>query len=326
MRKNELMRKDDRIIRVLEVVEDAALAVDCLRILTACVDAYSGMCCGYSLSWEGGVYSLRNLMINVIADKVEWCRRFGIGIKEANWNCNQLPATLVTDMGAEYRQHEIDDDAIRKYYMEFHYAFCRGRNAANEYLENEVMDEKAALYFEKEFYDRGLLDIAYLYQEEYSLVTLGGSVIPLYVKVMQGSNPYLKFNHLTGKFDVFANRYIEQRRVNKILCGEKGFKWLSDIEKFTKTKGIEYIPSLATKLVSDEEIIEYCEQHMGKIWVDDEKKNILDDLGYMMALSPKYTRNKVNKGFESFYIPYYIDELYTSRNGKNKRGIKIVER
>ena len=28
-------------------------------ILTACVDAYSGLCCGYSLSWEGGVYSLR---------------------------------------------------------------------------------------------------------------------------------------------------------------------------------------------------------------------------------------------------------------------------
>ena len=38
-------------------------------ILTACVDAYSGMCCGYSLSWEGGVYSLRSLMLNVITDK-----------------------------------------------------------------------------------------------------------------------------------------------------------------------------------------------------------------------------------------------------------------
>ena len=47
-------------------------------ILTACVDAYSGLCCGYSLSWEGGVYSLRNLMATVIADKVELCRRHGI--------------------------------------------------------------------------------------------------------------------------------------------------------------------------------------------------------------------------------------------------------
>ena len=39
-------------------------------VLTACVDAFSGMCCGYSLGWEGGVYSLRGLMLNIIADKV----------------------------------------------------------------------------------------------------------------------------------------------------------------------------------------------------------------------------------------------------------------
>ena len=45
-------------------------------ILTACIDGYSGLCCGYSLSWEGGVYSLRSLMLNVITDKKEWCRKW----------------------------------------------------------------------------------------------------------------------------------------------------------------------------------------------------------------------------------------------------------
>ncbi len=71
-------------------------------ILTACVDAYSGLCCGYSLSWEGGVYSLRNLMINVISDKMELCRKYGIEMIPEQWNCNTLPGTLVTDMGKEY--------------------------------------------------------------------------------------------------------------------------------------------------------------------------------------------------------------------------------
>ncbi len=71
-------------------------------ILTACVDAYSGLCCGYSLTWEGGVYSLRNLMLNVITDKVEWCNRFGIEIDKSDWNCDKLPSTLITDMGKEY--------------------------------------------------------------------------------------------------------------------------------------------------------------------------------------------------------------------------------
>ena len=71
-------------------------------ILTACVDAYSGLCCGYSLSWEGGVYSLRNLLISVITDKTELCSKYGIAIKPEDWNCKALPGTLVTDMGKEY--------------------------------------------------------------------------------------------------------------------------------------------------------------------------------------------------------------------------------
>ena len=71
-------------------------------ILTACIDAYSGLCCGYSLTLEGGVYSLRSLMLNVITDKVEWCKKFGIKVDKEFWDCDMLPATLVTDMGKEY--------------------------------------------------------------------------------------------------------------------------------------------------------------------------------------------------------------------------------
>ena len=71
-------------------------------ILTACVDAYSGLCCGYSLSWEGGVYSLRDLMLNVIEEKQSYCRKFGISISKEDWNCNQMPMKLVSDMGREY--------------------------------------------------------------------------------------------------------------------------------------------------------------------------------------------------------------------------------
>ena len=57
-------------------------------ILTACIDAYSGLCCGYSLSWEGGVYSLRGLMLNIISDKVSWCQKFGISIQKEE-SCKQ---------------------------------------------------------------------------------------------------------------------------------------------------------------------------------------------------------------------------------------------
>ena len=71
-------------------------------ILTACIDGHSGLCCGYHLSWEGGVYALRGLMLNVITDKKGWCRKFGIEIQSEDWNCNKLPATIITDKGKEY--------------------------------------------------------------------------------------------------------------------------------------------------------------------------------------------------------------------------------
>lgn len=71
-------------------------------ILTACIDAYSSLCCGYSLSWEGGVYSLRSLMLSIISDKVKLCNKYGIKISNTDWNCISMPGTLITDMGKEY--------------------------------------------------------------------------------------------------------------------------------------------------------------------------------------------------------------------------------
>ena len=80
-------------------------------ILTACIDGYSSLCCGYSLSWEGGVYSLRGLLLNIITNKKAWCERFGIIISQSDWNCESLPAVMVTDMGAEYISQTIEQIA-----------------------------------------------------------------------------------------------------------------------------------------------------------------------------------------------------------------------
>lgn len=77
-------------------------------VLTACVDAHSGLCCGYSLGWEGGNYSLRQLMMNVVSDKVEHCRKMGIDITKSDWPCCQMPGRLVTDKGSEYASENFE--------------------------------------------------------------------------------------------------------------------------------------------------------------------------------------------------------------------------
>lgn len=80
-------------------------------LLTACIDAFSSLCCGYSLSWEGGVYSLRGLMLNIVSDKVALCKKHGISIPKKQWNCDKLPATFVTDMGSEYKSETFEQIA-----------------------------------------------------------------------------------------------------------------------------------------------------------------------------------------------------------------------
>lgn len=70
--------------------------------LTACICPFTSLCLGFALSWEGGVYSLRNLMLNVISDKKKWCESKGVFIETEEWECNKLPAVLITDKGTEY--------------------------------------------------------------------------------------------------------------------------------------------------------------------------------------------------------------------------------
>lgn len=71
-------------------------------ILTAAIDGFSSLCVGYSLQWEGGIYSVKNLTKNILADKVSWCKSKGVGIKKEDWNSNKLPAVFITDGGSEY--------------------------------------------------------------------------------------------------------------------------------------------------------------------------------------------------------------------------------
>ena len=70
--------------------------------LTACVDGYSSLCLGYSLGFDKGINSLKALIENIVANKQEYCRKFGIEISSDDWNCSCLPHKFITDKGREY--------------------------------------------------------------------------------------------------------------------------------------------------------------------------------------------------------------------------------
>ncbi|MCI9127864.1 MAG: transposase [Eubacterium sp.] len=91
---------DSTIIDLYVVLDDKNRVIG-RPVLAAMVDAYSYLCLGYSLGWEGGEYSLQSLMTNVVADKKEHCHKFGIGIEEEEWP-SALPGCIVTDQGKDY--------------------------------------------------------------------------------------------------------------------------------------------------------------------------------------------------------------------------------
>ena len=80
-------------------------------VLVAACDANTSMCLGYSLLLEGGTYSLQNLMLNILEDKISLCKRMGINITTEQWNVRELPRVMVTDGGSEYKGHTFSQIA-----------------------------------------------------------------------------------------------------------------------------------------------------------------------------------------------------------------------
>ena len=77
-------------------------------VLTIMTDAFSsGLVYGYSLTYEGGIYSVRNLLLNVLTDKAEHCRKFGIQISKGQWDVSEMPGTILSDMGSEYQSDTL---------------------------------------------------------------------------------------------------------------------------------------------------------------------------------------------------------------------------
>ena len=85
-------------------------------ILTAACDANTSMCLGYLLSWENDTNSLKDLMLNILEDKVSFCKKKGIAITREQWDLHgKLPGVLVTDQGHEYTKQLVQSTAHNQY-------------------------------------------------------------------------------------------------------------------------------------------------------------------------------------------------------------------
>ena len=69
-------------------------------VLYFIMDTFSRMVVGMSVGLEGPSWSaLATAITNMAADKVEFCKQYGIEISESDWPCHHLPASLLGDRG-----------------------------------------------------------------------------------------------------------------------------------------------------------------------------------------------------------------------------------
>ena len=69
-------------------------------VLYFIIDTFSRMVVGMSVGLEGPSWNaLAAAITNMAADKVEFCKQYGIEITESDWPCHHLPASLLGDRG-----------------------------------------------------------------------------------------------------------------------------------------------------------------------------------------------------------------------------------
>ena len=78
-------------------------------VVYAIIDVFSRMVTGIYVglegpSWTGAMMALDNM----IADKVEYCREYGIEISEEQWPCRHLPEIIIADRG-EFEGYNVEN-------------------------------------------------------------------------------------------------------------------------------------------------------------------------------------------------------------------------
>ena len=61
---------------------------------------------------------------------------------------------------SDAKQHIVDDNDVRKFYLELVYAVNAVKTSVNPFIENSIKNPKSALYMEESYYDIGYLEIA----------------------------------------------------------------------------------------------------------------------------------------------------------------------
>lgn len=78
-------------------------------ILYLVIDVVTGMIVGMHVAFHGPDWAgARQALLNAFTDKVEFCKQFGVDIKESDWPCHHVCRELTADRGSENNDSNVE--------------------------------------------------------------------------------------------------------------------------------------------------------------------------------------------------------------------------
>lgn len=193
----------------------------------------------------------------------------------------------------------------------------------NDYLNNQIKNLASPVY-DKEYgkYNPDEVMLYDLFSAEDWSIYGTNKAARVFIELVEKSFRYVRFNHISSKFEIFAAAYREQMRI----CDYFRTGWEKAVSRFCTNNGIGYVNNTDSKEINIDELSNKLREYLNiKLTDENDKEGLL--LLISNSLGLKSDNPKVKTCIEALQehnIPYTIKQGYTTRKGKNVRYYEVV--
>jgi len=215
------------------------------------------------------------------------------------------------------KQFDIKDDEMKRKHLEMYFNF-KMLHKINDFLSDAVKTDTSLLYRNPfATYKSNEIELCnFFYLGDWSIYSTN-ECAKTYIDLVEEIFPYVRFNHLKSKFEMFVNAFKEQVRIYQYF--KKG--WETSVCLFCKEKGILYVNQTSSKTVNVDYITEALSKLVGVKMINSTQKQKLKTLlATEFGLNSKQPQiTTLNRYLHDYDIPY---KLYQG-NTQGKRYIEV---
>ena len=224
------------------------------------------------------------------------------------------------------QQHCIDFESLRKEQQDLLESVFYGIESKNEYLERFITGadafDKSPVYVCFDYGEENLFYYRFAGVGDFSLFSMGNTAVRDHINLTESNHKYIRFNHLSGRYELYVARINEYMRTNKLLLRED---WKENLKQFALLNNMEYEDLAATEKMTEGEFIEILEGVLDEKLAGQAKKEIISVFKRFFRREKTPKLNTINKLLKKKSLPYRIKKGTTSQSGKSIRYIQITK-